>query len=137
MTLSTKEVQRVETFLTPPLIAVVATIRRDGTPQLTPNWYRFSDGRLTISTTKQRVKYQNLSQDPRLVVCVYSEPQAQEYVTLSGRTEIFDGDSIWPDTRAIVERYVPRDRVESRMRELRTQDRVLISLVPERAVFRT
>jgi hypothetical protein len=47
-----------------------------------------------------------------------------------------DDDSIWPDTRAIVERYVAPDRVEARIRQLRTEERVIISTMPERAVFR-
>ena len=33
---------RLEEFLRPSLIAVVATIGRKGLPQLTPNWYRYS-----------------------------------------------------------------------------------------------
>ena len=126
----------MQEFLAPSHIAIVATIRRDGTPQITPNWYRFDSGRLTISTTKQRVKYRNLSRDPRLVVCITSEPPAENYVTLSGQAMIVDDDSIWPDTRAIVERYVSPDRVAARMRQLRTQERVIISMVPDRDDFR-
>ena len=134
--LSSEEATRVQEFLGPSHIAIVATIRRDGTPQITPNWYRFDSGRLTISTTKQRVKYRNLSRDPRLVVCITSEPRAENYLTLSGLAEIVDDGSMWPDTRAIVEKYVPPDRVDERMRQLRTEDRVIISMVPGRAVFR-
>ena len=134
--LSTEDRDRLEQFLSPPWIAVVATIGRDGMPQLTPNWYRFGEGRLTISTTRERIKYRNLARDDRLAVCVYSDLEASEYVTLRGSAEIADGESIWDETRAIVERYVEPDRVDERMRVLRTQDRVLISMVPERVVFR-
>ncbi len=66
--LGAEEAALVQELLAPSRIAMVATIRPDGTPQLTPNWYRFHGGRLTMSTTKQRVKYRNLSRDPRLVV---------------------------------------------------------------------
>ena len=31
--------QEITQFLAPSRIAVMATINRDGTPQLTPNWY--------------------------------------------------------------------------------------------------
>ena len=66
-----------------------------------------------------------------------SEPLAVEYVTVVGRAEIYDDDSICPETQAIVERYVRPEGVEARMRELRAQNRVIISVVPERVVFRT
>ena len=136
MSPTAQEMDRLDEFLKPSLIAIVATIARDGTPQLTPNWYVFSEGKMAISTTKERVKYRNLARDNWLAVCVYSEPSALEYATLRGRAEISDDESIWPVTQAIVERYVSPDGVEARMRVLRTQNRVIIRMEPERVVFR-
>ena len=134
--ISAEEQSKLAEFLAPPRIAVVATIGRDGMPQLTPNWYVYSDGRLLVSTTKQRVKYPNLVRDGRIAVCVCSEPLAEEYATVRGRAEIRDDDSIWEDTRAIVERYVEPDRVEARMDVLRGEDRVIVSVEPDGVVFR-
>ena len=105
-------------------------------PQLTPNWYVYQDGRIAISTTKQRVKYRNLFRDSRLAVCVMTEPLAQEYVSVRGTADIIDDDSIWPVTEAIVRRYVRPERVQARMEQLRTEDRIIISLKPERIHFR-
>ena len=135
--LTFEEICRLEDFLKPTRIAVLATVGPSGMPQLTPNWFNFANGRLTVSTTKQRVKYRNLSRDNRLAICICSEPLAGQYVTLRGRAEISDDESIWPQTQAIVERYVAPERVEARMRELRKQDRIIISLIPDRVVFRT
>lgn len=134
--LTADDVRCLEAFVQPSHIAVVATIGPSGTPQLTPNWYVYAHGTLMISTTKERVKYRNLSRDNRMTVCIYSAPRAQEYVTLWGRVAIREDDSIWPDTRAIVARYVPPDGVEARMQQLRTQNRVLLDFVPERVLFR-
>ena len=134
--ISAEEQSQLAEFLAPPRIAVVATIGRDGMPQLTPNWYVYTDRRLLVSTTKQRVKHRNLVRDGRIAVCVCSEPLAEEYVTVRGRAEIRDDDSIWEDTRAIVERYVEPDRVEARMDVLRGEDRVIVSVEPDWVVFR-
>lgn len=130
------EARRLEEFLKPSRIVVVATIGQRGMPQLTPNWYTYANGTLMISTTKERVKYRNLTRDKRMSVCIYSEPLAENYVTLWGRVTMRDNDSIWPDTHAIVERYVPPQGVEARMRQLRTQNRVIIDFTPERVLFR-
>jgi PPOX class probable F420-dependent enzyme len=134
--LTSEEARRLEEFLQPSRIAVVATIGRHGMPQLTPNWYVYANGTLMISTTRERVKYRNLTRDNRMTVCIYSEPQAQDYVTLWGHVGIRDDASIWPDTRAIVERYVPSAGVEARLQQLRTQNRVLIDFTPARVLFR-
>lgn len=134
--LTNDDLSRLENFLAPTKIAVVATIGKAGMPQLTPNWYVYLDGRLAISTTKQRVKYSNLVRDPRMSVCVMTDPLAAEYATIRGCAEIIDDDSIWPITEAIVRRYVPTDKVDDRMANLRKEDRVIISMTPERAHFR-
>jgi hypothetical protein len=49
---------------------------------------------------------------------------------------IRDDASIWPDTRAIVERYVLPQDVETRLQQLRTQNRVILDFTPERLLFR-
>ena len=131
------EAARMEQFLGPSRIAVVATIGKGGVPHVTPNWYVYADGKIAISITKERVKYRNLSRDSRLTVCIYSEPSALDYAIVSGEADIRDDESIWPVTKAIVERYVPPEGVDARMRELRTQNRVIIYLAPKRVLFRT
>ncbi|MCY4528480.1 MAG: TIGR03618 family F420-dependent PPOX class oxidoreductase [Chloroflexi bacterium] len=133
---SREDLSRLSDFLAPTKIAVVATVGQDGMPQLTPNWYVYQDGRIAISTTKQRLKYRHLMRDSRLAVCVLTEPLAQEYVSVRGTAEIIDDESIWPVTEAIVRRYVRPERVQARMDQLRTEDRIIISLKPERAHFR-
>ena len=66
------DLARLEKFLEPSRIAVVATIHRSGMPHLTPNWFVYEGDRIAISTTKERIKYRNLSHDPRMSVCIYS-----------------------------------------------------------------
>ena len=134
--MSPSDLSRLKAFLEPSRIVIVATIGRDGTPHLTPNWYVFEDGRLCISTTRERVKYRNLSRDERVSLCVCSEPLAGNYVTIWGRAEMSDDESIWPVTRRIAERYVQPGEVDDWMAMLRTQPRVLISVTPDKVMFR-
>ena len=135
--LTSAEHSRLEAFLEAPWIVVVATIGRDGMPHLTPNWYAVQDGRIAISTTKETVKYGNLSRDDRVSLCVCTEPLAKEYTTIWGRAEISDDESIWPVTRRIVERYAVPDKVDDRMALLRSQRRVIVSVTPDRVMFRS
>ena len=125
--LDPEDAAQLEEFLAPSRIAVVGTISPSGMPQLTPNWYVYQDGWLSFSTTKERVKYKNLSQNDRISVCVYSGDLAEMYATIRGHAEICDDDSIWPVTRTIVERYVPPEGVEARMAQLRSENRVIVS----------
>ena len=115
---------------------MVATIGKNGMPQLTPNWYAYTGGEIIISITKQRVKYRNVVRDPRVAVSICSEPLAEEYVTVSGSARIIDGDEIWGPTRQILGRYLEPDKAVQMLDQLRQQDRVLLALTPERVFFR-
>ena len=54
-----------------PLVAVLATYRRDGSVLLAPVWHRWRDGGFDISTNLADVKVRNLRRDPRASILVY------------------------------------------------------------------
>ena len=127
---------RLADFLEPSRIVMVATIGRDGMPQMTPNWFYYDGDRLAMSTTRDRVKYRNLSRDPRMTVCIAVEPMARDYVSISGPVSISEDDSIWPVTRSIIGRYMSADVVDERIEHMKTEGRVILWLTPEKVAFR-
>ena len=131
------QLARLEKFLDGPWIAVLATIGSGGAPLLTPVWYNYSDGRITITSRKETIKFGNATRDSRVALTICSEPQAEEYVTVWGRADTMDGDSIWPPTRAIIARYTEPDGVDAYLAQLQKQNRAIISVQPERVRFRT
>ena len=56
---------KIEAFLAEPRNVIVAGIRRDGRPHLSPNWFYWDGQRFYVSTTRDRVKYAIFRQDPR------------------------------------------------------------------------
>jgi PPOX class probable F420-dependent enzyme len=133
--LSDEETARLEKFLDPPRIAVLATLNGSGSPQISPIWYRYSQGRVTMSTVSETVKTRNIVRDGRASVCVYSEPEAFEYASLSGTVTVIDDDSLWTETRAIVDRYELPEDADKRMHRLENQNRVILSLEVDRVHF--
>jgi PPOX class probable F420-dependent enzyme len=59
-----------------PLLAVLATYRRDGTVLLSPVWHEWRDGGFGVVTGSHNVKAAHLRRDPRasIVVCEHSPP---------------------------------------------------------------
>ncbi len=123
--------QEIAKFLAPSRIAVMATINRDGTPQLTPNWYHYDGTVLTFITTKERVKYLNLQRDPRMSICIYAAPLAADYVVIRGKATVSD-QGIWDQARAIIQRYTDPAEVEEHLERWKTQPRVLVTVTPDR-----
>ncbi|MBI3976892.1 MAG: PPOX class F420-dependent oxidoreductase [Chloroflexi bacterium] len=86
---------------------VLATIKRDGRPQLSHIAYALDhDGLLKISVTQDRAKTKNVRRDPRVTMTVESESW-YEYVVVEGHAEIQDQDPI-PDLRRIYEMIAGR-----------------------------
>jgi PPOX class probable F420-dependent enzyme len=59
-----------------PLLAVLATCRRDGTVLLSPVWHEWLDGGFQVVTGSHDVKAAQLRRDPRasIVVCEHTPP---------------------------------------------------------------
>jgi PPOX class probable F420-dependent enzyme len=59
-----------------PLLAVLATYRRDGTVLLSPVWHEWRDGGFQVVTGSRDVKAAQLRRDPRasIVVCEHTPP---------------------------------------------------------------
>ena|SRR5215469_14382410 len=59
-----------------PLLAVLATHRRDGTVLLSPVWHEWYDGGFQVVTSSNNVKAVQLARDPRasIVVCEHIPP---------------------------------------------------------------
>jgi PPOX class probable F420-dependent enzyme len=81
----------VRAFLEQPRFCVMATINRDGSPQLTVMWYDLVDDVVILNMTRGLVKERNLRRDPRLAICVEDGPR---FVTLNGRAEIVEDRAI-------------------------------------------
>jgi PPOX class probable F420-dependent enzyme len=79
----------VSNFLREPRMCVMATINRDGTPQLTVMWYDLSQNEdfIVLNTIRGLVKEHNLRRDPRMAVCI---EDGQRYVTVRGRADIVE-----------------------------------------------
>ena len=55
----------LEAFLAEPRNVIVAGIRKDGRPHLSPNWFFWDGEHFYVSTTRKRAKYTIFRRDPR------------------------------------------------------------------------
>jgi PPOX class probable F420-dependent enzyme len=124
--------EKIEAFLAEPRNVVVAGIRRDGRPQLSPNWFSWDGERFYVSTTRGRVKYAIFRRDPRAQLLV-DDPVRFRAVLVPATVEIReDIVAELPRFRGIREKYglaVPDD--DKHLRALTAEGRVLLAMTPD------
>jgi PPOX class probable F420-dependent enzyme len=64
--------------------ANVATVRKDGSPQVSPIWVDFDGTHIILNSEEKRAKVKNLKRDPRVAVSVFNHENPYEYVQISG-----------------------------------------------------
>ena len=77
-------------LLLDPNLAVVATVRPDGTPQVTPTWVDWDGEHVLINTAEGRRKPDYLRRDPRVSVFVLDRNDPYNWVSITGTAELTD-----------------------------------------------
>lgn len=132
---SSMPIKEIEAFLGEARNIMVAAIRQDGRPQMTPNWFLWQDDALYISTTKTRAKYRNLRRDPRVQLAL-DDPLSFRTVVIDGRAEILeDVDQFLPYVRAIRAKYSGQTADDAQLREgLVREQRVMLKITPDKSM---
>jgi PPOX class probable F420-dependent enzyme len=69
--------------------AVLATRRRDGSPQLSPVLVGLDgEGRATVSTRETAVKTWNVRRDPRVWLCVFNDGYYGSWIQVEGNATV-------------------------------------------------
>jgi len=125
--------ERARAFLQEVHFAVLGTINKDGSPQLTTMWYLLEGDSIVMNTRAGRTKERNMRRDPRISVCV---ADGYDYVTITGRVEMIDDSQIAQhDIFRLAIRY---DGIESAKQQMEghfsQETRVSLRLKPERII---
>jgi PPOX class probable F420-dependent enzyme len=90
-------------FVEEPRFAVLGTINKDGSPQMTVVWYELQGDTILMNTAAGRRKVHNLERDPRVALTIEN---AYRYVTLYGRATLEDDQEVaLSDIRHLAIRY--------------------------------
>jgi len=65
--------------------ANLATVMADGSPQVTPVWFDYTDGKLRVNTAKGRVKSRTLRPGVPVALAIMDPDNPYRYVQIRGR----------------------------------------------------
>lgn len=121
----------LQEFLSQPRNIIVAGVRKDGRPHLSPNWFYWDGENFYVSTTRKRAKYHIFRRDPRAEL-VIDDPTALRYVevqaTASVREDVRANVALFRAIREKHGRQSPPD--DELAASLEADDRILLVFTP-------
>jgi len=66
-------------------LVFIATLMKDGSPQLSPVWADYEDGFVMVNTAEGRIKHKNVLNDARVAVSVVANENPLDMITIRGK----------------------------------------------------
>ena len=116
-------------LLTGKNFAFLATIMKDGSPQVTPTWVDYEDNHILINTAKGRLKQKNVSRDARVALSIIDSNNPYHMVSIRGRVveQVYDGADEHIDKLA--KRYLGLDKYPLRVPN---EKRIILKIMAEK-----
>lgn len=118
-------------FLKEGHLAIVATVRPDGTPQLTPTWVDSDGEHVLFNTAEGRKKPEYLRKNPNVAVAVVDRKDPYRWLSVSGKAEL-EHEGAEEHIDVLAHRYTGREEYGVGPDE----QRVIVKVTPERVSAR-
>jgi PPOX class probable F420-dependent enzyme len=112
--------------------AFLATVKKDGSPQVTPTWIDRDNDTILINTAKGRVKQENVSRDPRVSISLVDDRNPYSMVTITGKVIEQTTEGADEHIDKLARRYLNADRYPNHSADIK---RVILKIKPERIFF--
>ena len=89
--------------------AHLATIMPDGTPQVTPVWFDYTDGKVRINSAKGRVKTRNMKETAPVALS-YSTPKIPIVIQIRGRVGHVTEEGASAHIDSLAKKYLGKDK---------------------------
>lgn len=109
--------------------AHLATVGRDGTPQITPVWIDFDGRYIRFNTARGRVKDRNLQRDPKVALAVQDPDNPYRYIQIRGRVAEMTEQGADAHIDSLAKKYIGQDRYPWRRPG---EVRVMVKIQPDR-----
>ena len=107
----------------------IATLMKDGSPQLSPVWANYEDGYIFVNTAEGRIKHKNVLRDSRVAVSVVSKNNPLDMTTIRGKVVEMISDYEYKHADRLTLQYMGRDHYPFKRED---EKRIIFKIKPER-----
>ena len=91
-------------------LANVATVMADGSPQVTPVWFDYADGKVRINTAKGRVKSHTMTEGAKVAMAIVDPDNDYRYIQIRGMVTKVTEDGADAHIDALAKKYLGKDK---------------------------
>ena len=112
--------------------AFVATLMKDGWPQITPTWVDLENGKILVNTAEGRLKQKNISRDDRITMSVSDQNNPYHMVTVRGRVVEQTTEGADEHIDKLARKYLGVDKYPLHSSN---EKRIILKIKPERVYY--
>jgi PPOX class probable F420-dependent enzyme len=90
--------------------AHLATVMPDGTPQVTPVWFDYTNGKIRVNSAKGRVKVRNMQEGAPVALSIPDPDNAYRYIQIRGRVEHVTEEGASAHIDSLAKKYLGKDK---------------------------
>ncbi|MGA3402440.1 MAG: PPOX class F420-dependent oxidoreductase [Acetobacteraceae bacterium] len=90
--------------------AHLATIMKDGSPQVTPVWFDYTNGHVRVNTAKGRVKARNLHKGARVALSILDPDNPYRYLQIRGQVVRVTEEGASAHIDSLAKKYLGKDK---------------------------
>jgi PPOX class probable F420-dependent enzyme len=90
--------------------ANLATVMPDGTPQVTPVWFDYTDGAIRVNTAKGRTKARNMKEGAPVALAIMDPDNAYRYIQIRGRVRRVTEAGADRHIDSLAKKYLGKDK---------------------------
>lgn len=108
-------------------LVFIATIMKDGSPQLSPVWANYEGGYIFVNTAEGRLKHKNVLRDPRVAISVVDKNNPLNMATIQGKVVEIIPDYEYQHANKLTKKYMGKDTYPFRQPE---EKRIVFKIIP-------
>jgi PPOX class probable F420-dependent enzyme len=108
--------------------ANIATVKADGSPQVTPVWFDYAGGHIRVNTAKGRVKARTMKPGAKVALAIMDPDNAYRYIQVRGHVARASEDGADAHIDSLAKKYLGKDKYPFRQPG---EQRIMFEIEPE------
>ena len=91
-------------------LAHLATVMPDGSPQVTPVWFHYANGKFIVNTARGRVKEKNMKEKSLVALSIVDPDNAYAHIAVRGKIVRVSEEGADANIDALAKKYLGQDK---------------------------